>query len=208
MTHGNIMNPVLTIKSAEFIKSAFQPDHYPPAQLPEVAFAGRSNVGKSSLINCIVQRKKLVRTSRTPGQTQAINFFLINKAFYFVDLPGYGFAKVPQRIKAQWGPMVETYLTQRSTLKGVVHILDLRHPPTPEDLSLQQWLAIENIPSVPVLTKADKMKRSKWPPFVTQAAAHLGIPADSFVLFSSETGQGRNHLIEVLHDWVSEPESL
>ncbi len=204
MIYLKVMVSALTIKSAEFIKSAFQPAHYPAAELPEVAFAGRSNVGKSSLINCLAQRKKLVRTSRTPGQTQAINFFLINKGFYFVDLPGYGFAKVPQRIKAQWGPMVETYLTQRSTLKGVVHILDLRHPPTPEDFALWQWLAIRNIPSVPVLTKADKLKRSKWQALVIEAAAHLGISADSFVLFSSETGQGRNQLMQILDEWISE----
>ncbi len=194
--------PTLIIKSAEYIKSAFQPDHYPPAEFPEVAFAGRSNVGKSSLINCLAQRKKLVRTSRTPGQTQAINFFLINQSFYFVDLPGYGFAKVPERIKVQWGPMVETYLGQRSTLKGVVQILDLRHSPTPDDLALWHWLQVKKIPTVPVLTKADKLKRSKWAPLVAQAAQRLGISHEVPVVFSSETGQGRNKLLQLLVEWM------
>ncbi len=197
------METPLVIKSAEFIKSAFQPAHYPPAEVPEVAFAGRSNVGKSSLINCLTQRKKLVRTSRTPGQTQALNFFLINGAFHFVDLPGYGFAKVPQRIKAQWGPMVETYLTQRPTLKGVVQILDLRHPPTQDDLRLWHWLTVHHIPTVPVLTKADKLKSSKWPPLVKQAAALLGVSTDLLVIFSSETGTGRSELLQIVQDWIT-----
>ncbi|MEM5788274.1 MAG: ribosome biogenesis GTP-binding protein YihA/YsxC, partial [Syntrophobacteraceae bacterium] len=128
------------VRSAEFITSAVHPKQYPDGHLPEIAFAGRSNVGKSSLINCLLQRKKLVRTSRTPGRTQLINFFLINETFRFVDLPGYGYAKVAQSVRASWGPMIETYLAGRQNLKGVIQIMDLRHPPTPDDLSLWAWL--------------------------------------------------------------------
>ncbi len=202
MTLQSPQAPPLIIKSAEYIKSAFQADHYPPEEFPEVAFAGRSNVGKSSLVNCLAQRKKLVRTSRTPGQTQAINFFLINRSFYFVDLPGYGFAKVPERIKAQWGPMVETYLSRRGTLKGVVQILDLRHPPTPDDLALWNWLEVKKIPAVAVLTKADKLKRSKWSALVSQAVQRLGIAHEAPILFSSETGMGRHELLQLLVEWM------
>ena len=115
----------MIIKTAEFIKSAIKPGHYPPDGLPEIAFGGRSNVGKSTLINTLLNRKHLVKTSSTPGRTQLINFFLINSEFYLVDLPGYGYAKVPLRIRKQWGPMVETYLARRSNLRGVVFLLDI-----------------------------------------------------------------------------------
>ena len=152
------------IKSAEFITSAARPDQYPRDESPEVAFAGRSNVGKSALINCLIQRKNLVRTSRTPGRTQLINFFKINDSFRFVDLPGYGYAKVSQSLRATWGPMIETYLDSRENLRGIVQIMDLRHPPTPDDISLWSWLKEKQIPAVPILTKADKLPRSKWNP--------------------------------------------
>ena len=123
----------MIVKSTEFIKSAAKPAHYPPADLPEIAFAGRSNVGKSSLINCLVNRKGLVRTSSTPGRTQLINFFDVNGEFVLVDLPGYGYAKVPLAVKKEWGPMMEAYLSSRDTLAGVVLILDIRREPSPED---------------------------------------------------------------------------
>ena len=117
----------MIVKHTEFIKSATRPAHYPEEILPEIAFAGRSNVGKSSLINVLVNRKNLVRTSNTPGRTQLINFFRINEVFTFVDLPGYGFAKVPLSVKKEWGPMMETYLSKRENLRGVVLILSLIH---------------------------------------------------------------------------------
>ena len=124
------------VKSTEFIKSATKPAHYPESDLPEIAFAGRSNVGKSSLINVLVNRKKLVRTSSTPGRTQLINFFDVNESFTLVDLPGYGFAKVPLDVKRQWGPMMETYLSSRANLQGVVLIMDIRRIPRDEDLQM------------------------------------------------------------------------
>lgn len=188
----------LIIKSTAFVTSAVRADQYPADDIPEVAFAGRSNVGKSSLINCLVQRKKLVRTSRTPGRTQLINFFVINDSFRFVDLPGYGYAKVSQSLRATWGPMVEAYLESRKNLKGVVEIMDLRHPPTPDDISLWGWLKEKHIPSIAVLTKADKLPRSKWNALLDNTAQVLGTPTKEVVLFSAETQLGRPGLMEII----------
>jgi GTP-binding protein len=187
---------LITIKTAEFETSATQPRHYPVGNLPEIAFAGRSNVGKSSLINCLVQRKKLVRTSRTPGLTRLINFFKINGGVYFVDLPGYGFAKVPEKVRAQWKPMVETYLLGRNTLRGVVLIMDARHLPTPDDLQLWAWLQDRRIAAIPVLTKVDKNAQSKRSSLLKAAAQALTILPERLVIFSSVTGSGRLELME------------
>ena len=192
------MQSALMITSAEYVKSAVKPDGYPSDDLPEVAFAGRSNVGKSSLINCLVQRKKLVKTSRTPGRTQTINFFAVNGAFYFVDLPGYGFAKVPENIRAQWGPMVETYLTRRESLRAVVQIMDVRRPPTADDLQLWNWLQVYHIPAIPVLTKADKLPRGKQQVSLARAAQALAAPAEKVILFSAVSKQGRQKLLQLL----------
>ena len=185
----------LIISSAEFITSASRPEQYPREELPELAFAGRSNVGKSTLINCLVQRKKLVRTSRTPGRTQLINFFRINNAFMLVDLPGYGYAKVSQSLRATWGPMVEAYFDSRKNLRGVVQIMDLRHPPTPDDLSLWNWLQDRLVPAIPILTKADKLSRTNWKPLAQAAGRILGISPADFIFFSAQTRQGRNQLL-------------
>lgn len=190
----------LTITSAEFITSAARSDQYPAPDLPEVAFAGRSNVGKSTLINCLVQRKKLVRTSNTPGRTQLINFFKINDSFRLVDLPGYGYAKVSQDLRATWGPMIETYLGSRENLRGTVQIMDIRHPPTPDDISLWSWLGQKNITAVPILTKADKIPRAQWNSLVQTAGQILGISTADFIIFSAKTNQGRNELLQRLRD--------
>jgi GTP-binding protein len=184
----------IVIKSAEFIGAAVKPAQYPRHELPEVAFAGRSNVGKSSLINSLLQRKKLVRISRTPGRTQTINFFGINQALCFVDLPGYGFARVPEAIRASWRPMVEAYLTTRRQLCGVVQILDVRHPPTADDIQLWTWLRSRGLPAIAVLTKADKLKRSQWPEHARQIALVLGLSVEDCVLFSALTREGRDAL--------------
>ncbi|NLI80178.1 MAG: YihA family ribosome biogenesis GTP-binding protein [Deltaproteobacteria bacterium] len=206
------MSPSLVITSAEFIKAATQPSHFPVGTLPEVAFAGRSNVGKSSLINCLVQRRKLVRTSRIPGRTQTINFFCINGAWHFVDLPGYGFAKVPERVRAAWRPMVEAYLTARANLRGIVQIMDARHPPTADDLQLWIWLRDRRIPSIAVLTKVDKVPRSRRQAKRREAASNLGIEDGAIVLFSSETGEGReellHHLARLIGLFSDSPESI
>jgi GTP-binding protein len=136
----------MLIKSAEFITSAVKPSQYPPAEMPEIAFAGRSNVGKSSLINTLVNRKRLVKTSNTPGRTQLINFFSVNGVLTFVDLPGYGYARVPLPVKKTWGPMVETYLKGRENLKGVVLLMDIRRLPQQEEKTLIDWLQQLHIP--------------------------------------------------------------
>jgi len=192
----------LAITSAEFVTSSVRPEQYPRDELPEVAFAGRSNVGKSALINCLIQRKKLVRTSRTPGRTQLINFFKINGSFLFVDLPGYGYAKVSQSLRATWGPMIETYLDSRENLRGIVQIMDLRHPPTPDDISLWSWLREKKIRALPILTKADKLPRTKWNPLARTAGQILGISSSDFTVFSAQTRQGREELLDRIGELI------
>ncbi len=194
----------MKIQSAEFLVSAVKPAQYPRQPLPEVAFAGRSNVGKSSLINTLVHRKGLVKTSATPGKTQAINFFLINQRFVLVDLPGYGYARVPRAVQARWQPMVETYLQRRDTLQGVVHIVDLRHPPTAQDLQLREWLLLQAIPVVTVATKADKIKPSRRAAHIAEIRRELSLPTDDpVVLFSSQTREGRFQLWQRLAVWLA-----
>nr|C6E8C5.1 RecName: Full=Probable GTP-binding protein EngB [Geobacter sp. M21] len=151
----------MIVKNTEFIKSATRPAHYPEGHLPEIAFAGRSNVGKSSLVNVLVNRKNLVRTSSTPGRTQLINFFQVNDDFMLVDLPGYGYAKVPLAVKKEWRPMMETYLSKRRNLRGVVLILDIRRTPTEEDLQMLTWLRAFSVPPVIVITKCDKVSKNE-----------------------------------------------
>ncbi|MGD8945339.1 MAG: ribosome biogenesis GTP-binding protein YihA/YsxC [Desulfobacterales bacterium] len=184
----------MLIKSAEFVTSATQPSQYPPAQLPEIAFAGRSNVGKSSLINTLVNRRRLVKTSSTPGRTQLINFFDINNQFLFVDLPGYGYAKVPLSVKRKWGPMIETYLRQRMTLKGVVAIMDIRRNPGQEELDLIYWLHHHALSIILVLTKADKLSKTKQINQQNAFFKELGIDKDNLIIFSAKTRQGKEDL--------------
>ena len=182
----------MIIKSAEFIKSAPRPAHYPPAMLPEIAFAGRSNVGKSSLINTLVNRKRLAKTSATPGRTQLINFFNINDTLCFVDIPGYGYARVPAAVKKKWGPMIEAYLSKRDVLKGVVLILDIRRTPGIEENNLVGWLKQYHIEVVYVLTKSDKLTRSKWVVRRKAIAAALGVDVTATILFSAKTRLGKD----------------
>ena len=184
----------MIIKSAEFIKSAVKSAHYPPENLPEIAFAGRSNVGKSSLINVLVNRKRLAKTSSTPGRTQLINFFMINNAFSFVDIPGFGYAKVPPAIKKQWGPMVETYLSTRKTLRGIVVIVDVRRTPGNEELDLLDWLDHYEIPSILVVTKTDKLSRSKQQIQKRRIADALSLNSEDLLMFSAKTRQGKKAL--------------
>ena len=182
------------IKSAQFVTSAAKPDQYPIADQPEVAFAGRSNVGKSSLINTLVNRKSLVKTSSTPGRTQLINFFMVNQALMLVDLPGYGYAKVPLAVKRQWGPMVETYLAKRTSLRAVVLLMDLRRSPGIEERNFLEWLAHYRIAVIPVLTKADKLSKSKQYNQRRAIVQALGLKDDSAILFSAKTRQGKDRL--------------
>ncbi|OHE27930.1 MAG: YihA family ribosome biogenesis GTP-binding protein [Syntrophus sp. RIFOXYC2_FULL_54_9] len=185
----------MKVLSAEFVLSAKEPSHYPPASLPEIAFAGRSNVGKSSLINALLKRKGLARTSNTPGRTQEINFFSVNNRLYFIDLPGYGYAKVPEKIRNHWGPMIETYLNQRQTLRLVVLILDIRRDPSEEDRQLIGWLQHYRLPFLIVLTKIDKVSRNQRGDRQRRIDAELRLaPETPLISFSAKTGEGKDFL--------------
>jgi GTP-binding protein len=194
----------MIIRSAKFICSAVKPEHYPPEDLPEVAFAGRSNVGKSSLINKILNRKKLVRTSKTPGRTQLLNFFEINTVWRFVDLPGYGYAKVPDEVRKRWRPMVETYLTGRPTMRGIVLLLDIRRIPSEEDIMLWDWLQANGIEVILVITKVDKLSKNKRNKQAASIAKTLGCRTEKLIHFSAMTGEGSDEiwkeLIRLLKD--------
>ena len=192
------------VKSAEFVKSATAPAHYPEAVMPEIAFAGRSNVGKSSLLNVVLQRKNLVRTSSTPGRTQLINFFCVNNSISMVDLPGYGFARVPMAIKKQWGPMIRTYLQSRPALCAVVLLFDIRRIPRDEDLQLLDWLEEYSIMTIPVITKADKVKRSQHQAKVSAIAAATGLPSDTFTLVSALKRTGVETVWELIETAIED----
>ena len=182
----------MKITSAEFITSATKPSQYPSMAMPEIAFAGRSNVGKSSLINTLVNRKHLVKTSSTPGRTRLINFFDINRQMSFVDLPGYGYAKVPVAVRKKWGPMIETYLSGRETLRGVVVIMDIRRIPRQEELNLLGWLNHYAIAGILILTKTDKLSKNKQASQHHLIARALERPKNDFILFSAKTRRGRD----------------
>jgi GTP-binding protein len=195
------------IVSTEFIKSATRPANYPVSELPEVAFAGRSNVGKSSLINVLVNRRNLVRTSATPGRTQLINFFCINASFTLVDLPGYGFAKVPLEVKKQWGPMMRTYLETRDNLRAVVFILDIRREPREEDIQMIDWLEEFEVPTIPVVTKIDKLPRSQRASHLAKIAAAIGLPPEALTLFSAHTREGSGDVWELIESALEKADS-
>ena len=180
----------MKITSAEFVKSAFAEDHWPRLRLPEVAFLGRSNVGKSSLINTLLGVKGLARTSSTPGRTQSLNFFLLNKNFFFVDLPGYGYARVPRTVRETWGEMATDYLAKREQLVLSIHILDSRHDPTQLDVQLREWLTAHAKPHLTVATKADKLSANELQRNLRRARQTLG-EGGEIVAYSAVTGAGR-----------------
>ena len=188
----------MIIHSAKFICSAVTPGQYPPDDLPEVAFAGRSNVGKSSLINKILNRKKLVRTSKTPGRTQLLNFFEINELWRFVDFPGYGYAKVPAEVQKRWRPMVESYLTTRVNLRGMVWLLDIRREVSKEDLQLWDWLQAKQVEVIIVVTKADKLSKNKRNKQAASIAKSLGRKAQELIQFSATSGEGKDEIWQAL----------
>lgn len=180
-----------------FLTSAFREAQYPPPDRPEIAFAGRSNVGKSSLINVLVNRKGLAKTSSRPGRTQSINFFRAGDSMYLVDLPGYGFARVPVRVKKSWQGMVESYLRNRPNLKAVVLILDIRRDPSSGDMDLIDWLRYYKITPIIVLTKSDKLSRQQAVNRARIIGDQLkGDPSGPATIFSARTRQGRDEMWE------------
>jgi GTP-binding protein len=188
----------MIIRSAEFVKSAVKPAHYPETDLPEIAFVGRSNVGKSSLINTLLNRKNLVKTSSTPGRTQLINFFNVNDSFMCVDLPGYGYARVPQSVTKTWGTMIETYLSTRNNLKGVVMLMDIRREPGSDEDGLMAWFESYNIPAVYVLTKADKFSNQQRMANHARVAKSLGVDPSLLIPFSAKTRLGREKVLALI----------
>jgi GTP-binding protein len=195
----------MKITSAEFVKSAFSEKDWPRAPLPEIAFLGRSNVGKSSLINSLLGVKGLARTSSTPGRTQALNFFLINRKFHFVDLPGYGYARVPRSIREEWGEFVTAYLAKRERLVLSIHILDSRHDPTQLDVQLSEWLAARARPALRVATKADKLSRNELQRNLRRAGLVLGATDANagLVAYSAVTGAGREQVWRAISEAVA-----
>ncbi|MGD7044146.1 ribosome biogenesis GTP-binding protein YihA/YsxC [Jeotgalibacillus proteolyticus] len=182
----------MKITKSEIVISAVKPEQYPEGGLPEFALAGRSNVGKSSFINKMINRKSLARISSKPGKTQTLNFYLLNELLYFVDVPGYGYAKVSKTERAAWGKMIETYMTDRQPLKAVVLIVDLRHPPTKDDVMMYDFLKHFDIPCLIVATKADKIPKGKWQKHMSVTRRELQIEdGDELIMFSSETGVGK-----------------
>ena len=187
-----------------FLKSAIRPEQFPPPDRPEVAFAGRSNVGKSSLINRLVNSPKLARTSSRPGRTRAINFFSVGKVFCLTDLPGYGYAEVPLNVRRNWKVLVDSYLKKRLNLKSVVVILDIRRNPAQGDLDLLHWLSAFEVKTIIVLTKTDKLSKIKAKRQLDLISTQL--TKEGFakpILFSAKTGQGRQELWEKINEIVN-----
>lgn len=197
----------MKITKAEFVTSAVAPEHYPIHELPEVALAGRSNVGKSSFINKICQRKALARTSSKPGKTQTLNFFNINDEIMFVDVPGYGYAKVSKTEREKWGVMMEQYLTSQSALRGVVLLVDIRHEPTGDDVTMYNFLKHYEIPVIVVATKLDKIKKAQRQKHEAAVKRKLQFdPSDRFVAFSAETAEGKDEAWKAIYDLLTREE--
>jgi GTP-binding protein len=193
----------LVIRNVEFIggmaeKHGWRPD----SALPEVAFAGRSNVGKSSLLNALVRRKSFARVSRTPGRTREINFFRINNGFVLVDLPGYGYARISKEKKAEWRPMIESYLRRTTQLRGIVLLLDIRREPSEDDRAMLDFLAEVEVPTIVALTKTDKLSKAGAQARAGEIARALALQADQIIPFSAHTGEGRVELLEAIASLV------
>jgi GTP-binding protein len=196
----------LVIRSLEFLGGMASVGGWrPPAELPEVAFAGRSNVGKSSLLNKLVHRKKIARVSNTPGRTREVNFFKVNGTFVLVDLPGYGYARVSKERRAEWRPLIESYLRSTDQLRGVVQLLDSRHDATGDDLQMLNYLGEVGVPTIIVLTKIDKVAPKERQQRRAHIAAAIGADDDQVIAFSATTGEGRNELAEAIESLLAQP---
>ena len=185
-----------------FLTSVFDLKQLPDPDMPEIAFAGRSNVGKSSLINRLIKRKNLVKTSGKPGKTQSLNFFLLDNSLYLVDLPGYGYAKVSKKVQASWQALITGYLEARENLKCVIVIVDLRHAMKIADLQLIDWLRSNGVPFLLVYTKADKLSANQRSKNGAILDAGFGVSASERLLFSAKTGMGRDSLIQSLDSFI------
>ena len=192
----------MKIKTADFVISAASPRQFPPPLLPEVAFAGKSNVGKSSLINSLLNRKHLVKTSSTPGKTRMINFFNINEHFHLVDLPGYGFARVAREMKEEWEALVSAYLLERKALQGVVMIVDARHDPTGLDAQMQSLLEKAGLPYLVVANKTDKLSRATLGKHLRNIASVLALTGQPLA-YSAQLNTGRPELWAQLESWLA-----
>lgn len=193
----------LVIRNVEFLggmaeKHGWRPD----SPLPEVAFAGRSNVGKSSLLNTLVRRKSFARVSRTPGRTREINFFRVNNTFVLVDLPGYGYARISKVRKAEWRPMIESYLRRTTQLRGIVLLLDIRREPSEDDRAMLDFLADLGVPTIVALTKADKLTKADARETVAKISRILSLEPEQVIQFSAQTGEGRVELLEAITQLV------
>lgn len=193
----------MKVTSSDIVISAVKPEQYPKAPMPEFALAGRSNVGKSSFINKMINRKNLARTSSKPGKTQTLNFFIINNMLHFVDVPGYGYAKAPKTERDSWGKMIETYLSTREQLKAVIMIVDLRHAPSKDDVAMYDYFKHHELPCVVIATKSDKIPKGKWQKHLKVVRETLQMDkSDELLLFSSETGQGKDQAWGVIKKFM------
>ena len=196
----------LVIRSLEFIGGMASANGWrPEPTLPEVAFAGRSNVGKSSLLNRLIHRKKFARVSNTPGRTREVNFFKVNGSFLLVDLPGYGYARISKERRAEWRPLIESYLRSTDQLRGVVQLLDSRHDPTADDLQMLDYLGEIGVPTIVVLTKIDKLTPKERQRQRGHIAGAVGVDDDQIITFSATTGEGRNELAEAIESLLAQP---
>jgi GTP-binding protein len=194
------------IRTVEYAGTVATPTQPPPGELPEIAFSGRSNVGKSSLINVLLKRTrhKIAHVSATPGKTRALNFYRVNERFFLVDLPGFGYARVPQPLQDEWRGLIEGYLSRSPRLKGVVHLVDARHPPNQNDHGMMQYLAGLGVPALVVATKMDKLKQSQRREHLERIVEDLALDDEQLVPFSAHTGEGREELLDAL-DALLEP---
>jgi GTP-binding protein len=199
----------LVIRNVEFIGGMAEKHGWrPESSLPEVAFAGRSNVGKSSLLNALVRRKSFARVSRTPGRTREINFFRVNNSFVLVDFPGYGYARISKEKKVEWRPMIESYLRRTTQLRGIVLLLDIRREPSEDDRAMLDFLAELEVPTIVALTKSDKLSKAAAHERTSGIARTLALEGDQVIQFSAQTGEGRVELLEAITDLVEQRSEL
>jgi GTP-binding protein len=197
----------LVIRSLDYLGPMATKDGWrPDPSLPEIAFVGRSNVGKSSLLNRLIRRKSFARVSNTPGRTREIHFFDVNHTFVLADLPGYGYARISKERKAEWRPLIEGFLTDSPMLRGVVQLLDIRRDPTDDDRTMLDFLADLGVPTIVAATKVDKLRAAELPERLQTLAKHVGVDVDQIVPFSATTGRGRDELATALGELLAQPD--